>query len=279
MQYSVLNIQTSFAESFMQDVLVSELSELGFDSFLTEQNPLQAFIQSSQLNIQDVEHCLRTFPYKGILSYTIELCEDKDWNAEWEQHYFTPIVVGNKCVIHSSFAKDIPQCQYNITIDPKMAFGTGHHQTTSLMLESLLEADLLGRSFLDMGCGTAVLAILATMRGAQPVTAVDIDDACTRNAKENIIVNNTPDIEILLGDARVLEGRHFDFIVANINRNILLNDMSCYAQCLNSGGQLLLSGFYTQDVAMLLEEAERCSLNFVSQHEKDNWCLLRLCKL
>ena len=173
MQYSLLQIETAFADAYMKDILVYELSELGFDSFLTDTPVLQAFIPSHLLDEQQTKECLQSFPYKGILSFSFEKCEDKDWNAEWEKNFFNPIVVDNRCVIHSSFAKDVPECKYDIVIDPKMAFGTGHHQTTSLMLRAILDLEFDGRSFLDMGCGTAVLAILAYKRGAAKVTAVD----------------------------------------------------------------------------------------------------------
>ena len=278
MKYTVLEINTAFAEPFMQDVLVAELAELGFESFETEQQPLHAYIQTSLLNESAVKDALRDFRFDGIKSYKFAPCEDKDWNAEWESHFFEPIVVGNECVIHSSFAKDIPSCRYDITIDPKMAFGTGHHQTTSLMLEAILASELHARSVLDMGCGTAVLAILASMCGAEKLTAIDIDDWCVDNATENLRVNGISNIEVLLGDARLLAGRYFDLILANINRNILLADMAQYEQSLNRGGRLIISGFYTEDAPLLIEKAESLGLSFSDQKAKDNWCRLTFIK-
>ena len=278
MHYTQLDVYTDFAEPFMQDVLVAELADLGFESFETEQQPLRAYIQTSLLDETAVRDLLQNFRFEGIKSYEFAECEDKDWNAEWEKNFFEPIVVGNRCVIHSSFAHDIPACEYDITIDPKMAFGTGHHQTTSLMLQAILDTDLRGKQVLDMGCGTAVLAILASMRGAKNVTAIDIDDWCVENAKDNLKINSIENVEVLLGDARLLKDRHFDVILANINRNILLQDMPIYVASLNCNGCLYISGFYEQDTQILREKAEALGLKFSDFQTKDNWCRLMFTK-
>ena len=278
MQYSVAQIYTHFAQPFMRDVLVSVLADLGFDSFETESEPLCAYIQSALLDEDLVRQVLAGFAFEGIEKVEILPCEDKDWNEEWERNAMKPILVGSRCVIHPSFAKEVPACEYDIVINPRMAFGTGQHQTTSLMLESILELPIEGREVLDMGCGTAVLAILAYMRGAAAVTAVDIDDWCVENAKSNIELNGITDIEVLLGDARVLAGRHFDVILANINRNILLSDMRRYADCLPKGGLLVISGFYDEDIAILEQHANSLSLFTQSVKTNKKWSRMILVK-
>ncbi len=279
MQYSQATFHFTAQEAFVQDILVAQLAEIGFETF---ENPtedtLVAYIQTDAFSEEALQTFLQDFPFEGIALEETALCENIDWNAEWEKHYFEPIVIEDKCVIHSSFHKDLPTCQYDIIIDPKMAFGTGHHQTTSLILNELLHTDLQGKSLLDMGCGTAVLAILASLRGATPITAVDIDNWCTENAVENMALNSITNIDVILGDARVLEGKHFDVILANINRNILLMDMERYVACLNDGGILLMSGFYTEDIPMLEEKAHTLGLHLTAQHSKDNWAMIRVAR-
>lgn len=284
MQYSQATFHITAAETFVGDVLVAQLAELDFETF---ENPasdtLVAYVQTDKLDEAALHRLMRDFPYQGIELQEVTLCENIDWNSEWEKHYFQPIIIADTddqpaCIIHSSFHKDIPSARYDIIIDPKMAFGTGHHQTTSLILTELLSMQLENKSLLDMGCGTAVLAILASMRGAAPVTAIDIDNWCTENATDNLALNHIDNVSVLLGDARLLEGRHFDIILANINRNILLMDMPRYATCLPVGGELLMSGFYTEDIPALQSAAEPLGLATTAVRQKDNWAMLRLTK-
>ncbi len=279
MQYSRVIFRVESAESFVQDVLTQQLADIGFDSFVNEADgSLTAYIPTSQYSRQALNNLLSEFPFGGVSLCNTELCEDKDWNAEWERNSFQPIQIGSECLIHAPFHKDLPQCRYDIIIDPKMAFGTGTHQTTSLILSELLKLDLQGKSLLDMGCGTVVLALLARKLGASPVTAVDIDTWCTENAADNCRLNNINDIEILLGDARLLEGRHFDVILANINRNILMMDMPRYATCLNKGGMLIISGFYEEDISILQAKASECGLALSQSNTRDNWAMMVLNK-
>ncbi len=277
MQYSQATFLISAQENFVQDVLIAQLAEIGFETF---ENPtedsLVAYIQTDCFDNAILTTLLQEFPYEGIELKEVSLCENIDWNAEWEKHYFEPIVIDDQCVIHSSFHTNLPHCKYDIIIDPKMAFGTGHHQTTSLILTELLSMNLQGKALLDMGCGTAVLAILASMRGANPITAVDIDNWCTENALENLALNNITNIDVILGDARVLEGKHFDIILANINRNILLMDMERYIASLNEGGKIIMSGFYTEDIQVLEDKAATFGLHLTAQHSKDNWAMITL---
>jgi ribosomal protein L11 methyltransferase len=188
-------------------------------------------------------------------------------------------VIDNRCVVHSTFHKEVPQAEYEILINPQMAFGTGHHETTSLIIGELLDADLKGKSLLDMGCGTSILAILASMRGADPITAIDIDNWCVTNSIDNLQLNHIENIQVELGDATSLKGRTpFDVIIANINRNILLNDMAQYVACMHPGSEIYMSGFYVEDIPYIRAEGERLGLQFVHYKEKHNWAVVKLMK-
>jgi ribosomal protein L11 methyltransferase len=276
MTYTIFRFQFSSSEEFLSDVLSALLGEVGFESFVRVSNGLEAYIQSKNLKIAKIERLISDFEYDKKLTYTKEEIEDKNWNEEWEKHYFEPIVIDDKCVIHSSFHKDIPDLEYEIIIDPKMSFGTGHHETTALMVSEILRMDLEGKAVLDMGCGTSVLAILAAKRGAKKITAIDIDDWCVDNSLENIALNNVRNIDVLLGDAKLLRGKKFDIIIANINRNILLNDMGIYAKSLSKSGELYMSGFYSEDMSSLENEGAKHGLSVVYTKVKNNWSMMKM---
>ena len=193
-----------------------------------------------------------------------------NWNEEWEKN-FEPIVIADACAVRAPFHKPF-NVQYEIVIEPKMSFGTGHHETTFMMLQFILENTFEGKTVLDMGCGTAVLAILAEMRGASKVDAIDIDDWCVENSEENVLRNHCKYISVKLGDASVLPtSETYDTIIANINRNILLNDMEIYSKGLKMGGELYLSGFYKEDLPIIIECCNKLGLQFVENKEKNNW--------
>lgn len=278
MSYFEINFFILPFEEYICDVLASELGEIGFDSFVTTEVGLDAYALETAFDETKLKNLLSDFPFDASIDYKVTKIESKNWNEEWEKHYFEPIVIGNECVIHSSFHKKVPVAKYDIVIDPKMAFGTGHHETTSLIIGRLLQMDLQGKRLLDMGCGTAVLAILAAMRGARDIVAIDIDTWCTENSVENIAMNNVQGIDVRLGGAELLIGLHFDIILANINRNILLADMEQYASCLSSGGELYMSGFYTQDIPLIEAEANRNGLKLIDYHEKNNWVAVKTVK-
>ncbi len=273
MDYIVVHFTVSPLNETVNDVLAALLADSGFESFSSCSDGLLAYAPVSLFNKQQIKELVPDVLYGSSISYSWELIPGQDWNHEWEKHYFEPIVVGSECVIHSSFHNDYPTATWDIVIDPKMAFGTGHHETTSLMLEYLLEDEVQGLSFLDMGCGTAVLAILAAMKGASPLLAIDIDEWACNNAVENGTLNGVNHIEVLQGDAASLAGRDpFDRIYANINRNILLADMAAYNAVLKKGANLFMSGFYVEDLPIIREEAHRLGLSFVDFKQRNQWC-------
>ena len=260
----------------VSDVLASILAESGFESFSETPQGMTAYISAKLFNEVTLREFIPESLYGSDITYTWELIPGQDWNHEWEKNYFQPIVIGTDCVIHSSFHTGYPKATFDIVIDPKMAFGTGHHETTSLMLEYLLELDPKGQSFLDMGCGTAVLAILASKKGACPLLGIDIDEWACENALENVRLNGTPGIKILAGDASTLTGKGpFNLVFANINRNILLSDMDAYVGTMLAGSSLFMSGFYTEDLAVIRAKAESLGLRFVDSKARNNWCACR----
>ena len=277
MKYFEITFTTNPCNETVNDVVSALAGEIGFESFVEWENGVQAYVQQSLFDEEALEEMVANFPLPDTqITYTVQEAEDKDWNEEWEKNFFQPIVIGDRCCIHSTFHKDTPQTEYEILINPQMAFGTGHHETTSSIINELLEADLQGKSVLDMGCGTSILAILASMRGADPITAIDIDDWCVNNSRDNIELNGISNITVELGDANLLKGREpFDVIIANINRNILLADMAQYAACMHSGSELYMSGFYVQDIPAIQEKAESLGMEFIHHREKNNWAAVK----
>ena len=260
-----------------QDVLTALAGDIGFESFVEEGSTLKAYIQKKLYDEEAIQNIISDFPMSDTtITYTVQEQEDKDWNEEWEKNFFPPIIIGNRCVIHSTFHKDIPEMEYDILINPQMSFGTGHHETTNLIVSRLLETELKGKSVLDMGCGTSILAILAAKRGASPITAIDIDDWCVSNSADNINLNGIDCITVRLGDADFLRNEcpTFDLIIANINRNILTADMDAYAGCMKSGSRIFLSGFYVDDIPAIQESLTLNGLSFVEYYENNRWAMV-----
>ncbi|NIJ45579.1 ribosomal protein L11 methyltransferase [Wenyingzhuangia heitensis] len=258
------------------EILIAELGELGFESFEETETGLEAYIQTKDWNEDILDNVFALQSEEFTISYTYKEIEQVNWNAEWEKN-FEPIHVDNKVSVIAPFHERTGM-EYEIIIEPKMSFGTGHHETTHLMIKHLLELDLTNKSVLDMGTGTGILAIFAEMKGAKPIDAIDIDEWCFINTEENIEKNNCTHITAYQGDASMLVAQKYDVIIANINRNILLNDMDLYNQCLNKGGQLLLSGFYTQDIPFLEERTKDLGLTIQKTYNRNNWVGLQLDK-
>lgn len=274
MQYTVVKIKMSELGD-QRDLLVYELGDEGkYDSFEETQEGLNAYVPTAQFDRQWLEE--RLAKVEGEVSYEAEALEDKDWNEEWEKGH-KAVLVDGFCWVRAPFHEHRTDVQYEVEIEPKMAFGTAHHATTYLMLTLLRDVELQGRRVMDMGCGTGVLAILAKKRGAGYVEAVDIDEWAVANAKESVERNGCGDIECRLGDAHLLEGRaeRFDVVVANINRNILMGDMGRYVEGLAEGGTLLLSGFYTTDVATMEGCLQQHGLRLVEVREREGWAAIR----
>lgn len=261
----------------ISDILGNELGEIGFESFIPHEKGLIAYIPEKLFDATALKEKLMEFPLEDTqISFSEKFIVGKDWNEEWEKNYFKPIRIDNKCIIRASFHEKEPGFEYEIIIDPKMAFGTGNHETTFLMIGEILKAGISGKEILDMGCGTAVLAILAHKKNAARVIAIDIDDWAYNNALENIRLNNADDIQVVLGGAeRIREFSPFDIIFANINRNILLQDIQVYALNLKPGGQLYMSGFYKEDIPAIEKACAASSLSIASITEKNNWVAVK----
>ena len=255
------------------EILIAELGFSGFESFVETENGLTAYIQKKEWHdgiLNDIQ-ILSSNEFE--ISYTFEQIEETNWNAEWEKN-FNPIIIDNQCSVRAPFHEK-PNTEFDIVIEPKMSFGTGHHETTHMMIQHILKNDLKNKSVLDMGCGTGVLAILAEMNGAKPIDAIDYDNWCYLNSLENVERNNCNNITVIEGDSQMLGGKSYDVILANINRNILLNDMETYVASLNKKGVLFLSGFYNDDVPIIKAECEKFKLKFEEKLEINNWVSLK----
>jgi len=255
------------------EILIAELGYAGFESFVETDEGVTAYIQKDEWNediLKDIQ-ILKSDEF--AFSFTFEEIEQVNWNEEWEKN-FNPIVVDDLCSVRAPFHEK-PDTKYDIVIEPKMSFGTGHHETTHMMIQHILKNDFKDKAVLDMGCGTGVLAILAEMKGAKPVDAIDYDNWCYLNSLENVERNNCKHITVLEGDASLLQNQKYDTIIANINRNILLNDMSSYVNCLKPNGTIFLSGFYNHDIPAIQEECNKQGLTFVESLERNNWVALK----
>lgn len=256
----------------MTDVLAALLAERGFESFVPDTRGLTAYIQASLFDSSLLRFSSEEWPFGSEIAVSSEVITGKDWNAEWEKNYFRPIVIDDKCVIHSSFHTDFPQCPLDIVIDPKMAFGTGHHATTSLIVSQLLSMDLSGLKFVDMGTGTGILAIIARKRGAKPVIAVEIDPVAFENTKENILLNQCADIDVRLGDVgSIVDVRGVDVFVANINRNVITADLPAYVSTMSSGAIIILSGFLKSDRQIIEDAVKKQGLKLRSVLGEGDW--------
>ncbi len=255
------------------EILIAELGYAGFESFVETEEGVTAYIQKDDWYDAILEDIQILNSEEFEINYSFEEIEQVNWNQEWEKN-FSPIVVENECSVRAPFHEK-PDTKFDIVIEPKMSFGTGHHETTHMMIQHILKNDFDGKSVLDMGCGTGVLAILAEMKGAKPIDAIDYDNWCYLNSLENVDRNNCKHITVLEGDANLLEGKSYDVIIANINRNILLNDMEAYVKSLNANGTLFLSGFYVDDIPVIEQTCNKHHLKLVETIEKNQWVALK----
>ena len=257
----------------ISEILIAELGNVGFESFVETENGVTAYIQKTDWSAEILADVFVLNSDEFSIEYNLNEVPQTNWNAEWEKN-FEPIQVDDLVSIRAPFHKN-PNLKYDIVIEPKMSFGTGHHETTHMMVQHLLQLDLENKKVLDMGCGTGILAIFAEMKGAKPLDAIDIDNWCYENSIENVTRNNCENISVYEGDATLLVDKKYDVIIANINRNILLMDMKVYTNCLEAGGILLLSGFYEQDIPVIDAEVIKYGLKLEKFIQRNNWVALK----
>ncbi len=274
--YKELRINFKPCSADITDVMAALLADVGYESFVADESGLTAYIRAEQYSPDAVDIALKQLPFEVEAETSSVIIEGQDWNSEWEKHYFQPIVVGERCVIHSSFHKDVPKAEYNIVIDPKMAFGTGHHATTSQVISALLDLNLERKAVIDMGTGTGILAILCAMRGAAKVTGIEIDTAAWENAVENVALNGV-EVNLINGDATALPDLYkADVFIANINRNIITGDLAAYVGACKPGATMILSGFYEADIPVIMEVAAPLGLKEANHTTLNSWCCLKL---
>ena len=258
------------------EILIAQLGLEGFESFVENEDGVTAYIQEEDWNATILEGIQILNSDEFEISYVQEVIEQTNWNSEWEKN-FNQIQVDDMVSIRAPFHEN-PNLKYDIVIEPKMSFGTGHHETTHMMVQQLINLDLTNKKVLDMGCGTGILAIFSEMKGAKPIDAIDIDNWCYENSIENVERNNCHHISVYEGDAALLKDKKYDVIIANINRNILLNDMEAYMDCLNTDGVILFSGFYKEDIPIIDAEVSKYGLKLDKTIERNNWVSLKYIK-
>ncbi|MCQ2284193.1 MAG: 50S ribosomal protein L11 methyltransferase [Bacteroidales bacterium] len=280
MKYLEIKLTISPTEPW-KDIFTSMMGEIGCDSFMDgeSESELLCYIPEKDYDEAAVKEVVDEHGFPDVkVTCTVEPMPDKDWNAEWEANY-TPVMIADRCYVRAPFHPAMPDTEFEIIIEPKMSFGTAKHATTYQMAEYVLETDVKGKALLDMGAGTGVLAILAHMKGATPVTAIDNDEWAYRNGLENVAHNDCPEVKVLLGDATILGDEKYDIILANINRNILLHDIPVYVKCLNPGGLLFMSGFYDgKDLEAIKQCCADNGMAYVDHKVKDQWVAAKFCK-
>jgi ribosomal protein L11 methyltransferase len=279
MDYIEIKTQVLPVSKESNEIIIAQLAERGFESFIEDDNGLSAYINAPAFSNEIIKKINElTLPENTKISYQIERIKGQNWNAQWESS-FEPINVNDRCLVRASFHENMPQFEFEIIIDPKMAFGTGHHQTTYLMIEAILNAEFGNKVVLDMGCGTGVLAILAEMKGAKSIMAIDIDEWAYKNILENIQINGSSKIEPLCGDVQLIKDKKFDIVLANINLNILISDIKHYEQSLHPNGTLLISGILKPDIETIMKVAFEAGLIHTYTATRDEWVMISFRKL
>ncbi|MDH5827601.1 50S ribosomal protein L11 methyltransferase [Sphingobacterium faecium] len=279
MKYSEVIFTRIAGEEWQQDLFIAELADIGFDTFEDRESGFAGFIPTANLDLQALETVILKQEDGFEVRYAVKEIEEQNWNKLWESN-FNPIMIDDQCYVRATFHDPKPEIPHEIVIDPKMSFGTGHHQTTTMMLRYILENEFQGKEVLDMGCGTGILAILAAQKKAKEIFAVDFDDVCVASVEENKVLNNITNIEAKLGSYETIVGREFDAILANINRNILMEQFPQYSKSLRLNGELYISGFFEgEDLSILKERAESIGFELISNKILDNWCSAKFVKV
>ncbi len=269
MNYTKITFKLTPDSEENREILVAVLADLAFESFDETEEQVLGYVPGEIFNFAEMNEITSTLPFS--VHTENEMIPDQNWNEVWEKNYFKPLLIGNRCLVRAPFHSDYEPAEFELVIEPKMAFGTGNHETTTLVAEQILNMELTGKTVLDMGCGTGILGMLASLKGAKSVTAIDIDTWSFESTVENARLNNIFNLEAKLGDASLLGNESFEIIFANIHKNVIINDLPVYESVLQSGGKLYLSGFYTHDMADVKAKAESLGLRETGFHEKNNW--------
>lgn len=278
MDYIQVIFSFNSIQEYQKDLLIAELADIGFDTFEDTATGFDAFIAAKQFNETSLNDVLMGFGDELQYTYTINAIAPQNWNEEWEKN-FSPLIINEDCYVRATFHEHQPQYQYEIVIDPKMAFGTGHHQTTTMMMQYILETDVKDKVVLDMGAGTGILGILAAKKGAKEIVAIDNDEVCYRSAIENAALNHITNLTSLCGSKETIPTVAFDLILANINRNILLDQIASYAAVLKNKGTILFSGFYEQpDLEMIKTHCADFKLVYVDHKKIGDWVAAQFLK-
>ena len=269
MNYTQISFRLTPDSEENREILVAVLSDLAFESFDETEDQVLGYIPGESFNFGEMDEITSTLPFS--VHSENEMVPDQNWNEVWEKNYFKPLLIGGRCLVRAPFHIEYEPAEFELVIEPKMAFGTGNHETTTLMAEQILNINLTGKTVLDMGCGTGILGMLASLKGAKRITAIDIDHWSFESTVENAHLNNILNLKAKLGDASLLGSENYEVIFANIHKNVIISDLPAYKKVLQSGGQLYLSGFYTHDMRDVKEKAESLGLIETGFHEKNNW--------
>lgn len=278
MEYKKVAFNFSIIQEYQQDLLIGALGDIGFDTFEDTTTGFDAYILDDQFNKTSLNEVLMGFGDELQYTFEVSSIAPENWNEEWEKN-FSPLIISENCYVRATFHEPQPRYPYEIVIDPKMAFGTGHHQTTTMMMRYILETDVENKVVLDMGAGTAILGILASKRGAKEIIAIDNDEVCYRSAIENAALNKIDNLTSLCGSKEVIPAQNFDIILANINRNILLDQIETYAKVLQPSGSIFFSGFYEEpDLQMIKDHCIQFNLLYVDHKKINDWVAAKFVK-
>ena len=274
MIYTELDVRLKEINPFA-DILIARLNEINFDSYVEDKSGIKAYVRTELLDNFALNAIISEISELTELSFTLSNIKPQNWNAKWESNY-NPVFINENCVVRTHFHNAVNDVKYEIIISPKMSFGTGHHETTSLMMKEMFDLDFKGRSVLDIGTGTGVLAILAAKLGARKLIGIDLDEYAFENSKQNAQLNNISNIHFINGDVQSIGNEKYDVILANINRNIILNDIEVYVSAMESGATILLSGFLEDDITLILDKTKQFGLKLVDLKNKNKWQMLHL---